>query len=289
MISYSQNQEDVVLFRLTRLIDSGIYVDVGAGHPILDNVTYALYLAGWRGIHVEPMEREAQLLRDVRVGDEVLKVALGATEGTLTLYEAPLENRGASTFDVEVVKRYEEQGQKFVPTEVRVSTLDSVLSRFSPGSVHILKIDVEGFEREVLIGGSLHVHQPWVLVIEATQPNTQIDSSMKWENLVLESGYSFCLFDGLNRFYVRNDLAEIHGLLSVPANYFDHWRREEENNAVAQVGSLLEVLAARDVELVAAVAQVGSLLEVLAARDVQLHESEVYVQALLEVIDRLKT
>jgi hypothetical protein len=54
-VSYAQNQEDVVLYRLTRFVERGTYVDVGAAHPVIHNVTYALYLAGWRGINVEPM------------------------------------------------------------------------------------------------------------------------------------------------------------------------------------------------------------------------------------------
>ena len=66
VISYSQNQEDVVLFRLVELIPEGIYVDVGAAHPVLDNVTYALYKAGWHGLNIEPMKREADLMKEIR-------------------------------------------------------------------------------------------------------------------------------------------------------------------------------------------------------------------------------
>ena len=32
----------------------GFYIDVGAGHPIADNVTFWLYERGWHGIAVEP-------------------------------------------------------------------------------------------------------------------------------------------------------------------------------------------------------------------------------------------
>ena len=53
VISYAQNREDVVLARLIDRVPHGRFVDVGAGHPIIENVTYALYLAGWRGVNIE--------------------------------------------------------------------------------------------------------------------------------------------------------------------------------------------------------------------------------------------
>ena len=34
----------------------GVYVDVGANDTINGSVTKALYLAGWRGVNIEPLE-----------------------------------------------------------------------------------------------------------------------------------------------------------------------------------------------------------------------------------------
>lgn len=222
-ISYSQNSEDVVLSRLVGLIGSGNYVDIGAGHPVLENATYALYLSGWSGINVEPMTREAQLLTEQRPRDTTLQVAVGGEPGRITLFEAPLENRGATTWDRELVARYEAAGQKFTPFEVELVTLDTILSRFEPGQVHVLKVDVEGMEDIVIANANLVKHQPWVLVIESTVPNSVEQSHHAWEHVVVDAGYSMTLFDGLNRFYVRNDLDEIVAVLSTPANVFDSW------------------------------------------------------------------
>ena len=118
VVSYAQNQEDVVLSRLTTLVEHGIYVDIGAGHPVLENVTYALYRAGWRGVNVEPMPREVEMYRTERPDDLTLQVAIGAEVGTVTLYEAPLENRGATTSDSSLAQRYVRDGQDFTPFNV---------------------------------------------------------------------------------------------------------------------------------------------------------------------------
>ena len=89
--------------------------------------------------------------------------------------------------------------------------------------VHVLKIDVEGFEKSVIQGSSIEKHRPWVLVIEATRPNSTVDVSAEWEQLVLRAGYVQTLFDGLNKFYVRDDMPDLVSLMSVPANVFDKW------------------------------------------------------------------
>jgi FkbM family methyltransferase len=224
MISYSQNQEDVVLFRLVQLVPEGFYVDVGAAHPVLDNVTYALYEAGWRGINIEPMKREADLLREVRPRDITCQVAAGESSGRVTLYEAPIENRGATTADKELVEIYRHAGQSFGSFEVEVARLDKILEDNQIKIVHVLKIDVEGFEKSVIQGSSIEKHRPWVLVIEATRPNSTVDVSAEWEQLVLSAGYVQTLFDGLNKFYVRDDMPDLVALMSVPANVFDKWK-----------------------------------------------------------------
>ena len=53
---------------------SGFYIDIGAGHPVYDNVSFAFYLRGWRGITVEPNPWLAQLSEAVRPRD--IRVAI---------------------------------------------------------------------------------------------------------------------------------------------------------------------------------------------------------------------
>jgi hypothetical protein len=185
-----------------------------------------------------------------------------------------LENRGATTSDVETVNRYQAAGQKFTEFSSPVITLDSVLSKYKTGEVHILKIDVEGQERDVLLGANLEHHQPWIVVVESTRPNSQEDSSFEWEFLVLNSGYKLVLFDGLNKFYVRQDLTEVQNLLSVPANVFDEWESFKVNSAVEYAVSLRTTLEVRDIEISNAKNEIAEL--------------NVYIKALLESIERIE-
>jgi FkbM family methyltransferase len=270
VISYSQNQEDVVLFRLVELIPEGIYVDVGAAHPVLDNVTYALYKAGWHGLNIEPMKREADLLKEIRPRDITCETAAGDAVGRVTLYAAPIENRGATTADKDLVTKYTSTGQSFEAFEVDVVRLDQILEENKIEIVHILKIDVEGAERAVLEGASISKYRPWVLVIEATRPKSTEDVSSEWENLVLEAGYSQTLFDGLNKFYVRNDMPEVMKMMSTPANVFDRWAPFEVDDLRQQAVALQKT--------------VGDMSEnfsiELEARNAALMKAEEYVSSL---------
>jgi len=227
VISYAQNQEDVVLQRLVKVVDKGSYVDVGAAHPVIHNVTYSLYLSGWRGVNIEPMTREANMLRDIRPEDRTFQVAAGAEAGKLKMYVAPMENRGATTSDPATVERYVSLGQVFETTTVDVARVDMLVASAGLSDVHVLKIDVEGAERSVLEGCDLRTMRPWVIVIEATRPNSTEDASSEWQPMILDHGYRLTLFDGLNKYFVRDDLPEVGELMSVPANVFDDWTSYE--------------------------------------------------------------
>ena len=272
--------EDVVLCRLIGLVARGVFVDVGAGHPILENPTYALYQAGWRGVNVEPMAREAAMFADERPDDVTLQVALGSEPGKITLFEAPLENRGATTFDVKTVELYRADGQRFDEFEVEVVTLKSVVEQQALSQIHALKIDVEGMEREVLLGADLATIQPWVVVVEATAPNSQVATHEQWEPLVLQAGYELTLFDGLNRFYVRSDLTEVRQLLSAPANVFDNWVPYTESLLRDSIGDAARAAESFKSALASAEREIATLMTSLQKANDRADRSEEYAESL---------
>ena len=65
-ISYAQNLEDVMLYRILKRVEAGFYIDVGAQHPVLDSVNKAFYDRGWRGINIEPNSEDFSLLQKER-------------------------------------------------------------------------------------------------------------------------------------------------------------------------------------------------------------------------------
>ena len=80
-ISYAQRFEDLYLMRCFGERADGFYIDIGSGHPVYDNVSFAFYLRGWRGITVEPNPWLAQLTRAVRPRDRHVEALVGARRG----------------------------------------------------------------------------------------------------------------------------------------------------------------------------------------------------------------
>jgi FkbM family methyltransferase len=197
-VSYAQNFEDVMLWRALKHIENGFYIDIGAQDPVIDSVSLAFYENGWRGVHIEPTQQYSDKLREARPDEIVEQVAIGSSEGLLTFYE--FNDTGLSTADPEIAKRHQSAGYPAVMTEVPVVSLDVILERYNYKPVHWLKLDVEGLERSVLESWRNSSCRPWILVIESTKPLTQEQSYEEWEQLVVDKGYGFVYFDGLNRF-----------------------------------------------------------------------------------------
>src|SRR5262249_39621382 len=73
-------------------------------------------------------------------------------------------------------------------------------------------------------------NRPRVVVVEAVDP-TGRPAHERWEPALLERGYRLGLFDGLNRFYCREEDAGWDlPILSLPANPFDNWIPAREVN-----------------------------------------------------------
>ena len=227
-VAFAQNAEDVVLLRAFAAagIDAGFYVDAGAGHPTHGSLTWNLvHKKGWLGIDIEPQLELYEALRIDRPNNTVLQCALGELSGEREFHQLP-GNWGMSTLDDDVAERHRTSGYDIETSTVAVRTLNEVLLEAVSRDIDLLKIDVEGYEKEVLAGANLECWRPGVLVIEATAPASNIRTHLQWEYLVLSYGYELCLFDGLNRFYVRADHPKVEVLrheLAVPANVFDRY------------------------------------------------------------------
>ncbi len=219
MISYAQNFEDVMLWRALGHIENGFYIDIGAQDPIQDSVSRAFYERGWRGIHVEPTQHYAKLLKANRPDELVLQVAVGAKAGTMDFFEIP--DTGISTGARTIAKQHQKRGFSSRTISVPCVTLASIFKSCVGKEIHWLKIDVEGMEKQVIQGWGSEKSRPWIIVIESTLPLSQIESFKAWEPLLLKKGYEFSYFDGLNRFYVSNKRSALLKAFSSGPNVYD--------------------------------------------------------------------
>ncbi len=198
--SYAQELEDMILFAALRDIPQGFYIDIGANDPTSNSVTRFFYERGWHGINVEPQPRLCYYLETSRPRDITLCVGCGREQGQM-----PLIGSGEiATFSDETAER-NALGQRKSEELTDILTLTDIYTRYcAPAQpVHFCKIDVEGFEKEVLAGiRDWETFRPWIYVMESTLPCTTIPCHDQWEHMLLHQGYIFACAAGVNRYYV---------------------------------------------------------------------------------------
>ncbi|MBF3237306.1 FkbM family methyltransferase [Aeromonas veronii] len=277
-ISYAQNYEDVMLWRALKHIEHGFYIDVGAAWPEQDSVTKAFYDRGWSGVNVEPNPEHYCALELNRPNDINVQAALGEVTGKLNL--SLFRDTGLSTLDAEIAKKHISQGYTCDVINVPLVTLKDLFLQYDIKDVHFLKIDVEGFEKQVISGNDWSACRPWIIVVEATVPMSQIEYYTSWEPILINNDYVFAYADGLNRFYVAKEHIELVSAIKYPPNVFDQFitanqfnlqqdliqaneqaesAQEQARNAQMQVGNLQEQVINAQEQLVSLQKQVISL------------------------------
>lgn len=237
-ISYAQNFEDVMLWRALGHVQNGFFVDVGANDPLIDSVTKAFSSRGWRGINIEPVGHWYSKLVEDRPQDINLQAAASAASGFIEFFE--VVGSGLSTTQADIAQRHARDGFEVVNRTVPSLRLADVLDQYQIGTIHFLKIDVEGGEDDVLRGIDFQKNRPWIILVEATEPNSTTLSFQKWEPRLLENGYGLVYFDGFNRYYLSDEYPELRPAFDAPPNFLDNFVQYPEWLAQQQLRHQLE-------------------------------------------------
>ena len=200
---YAQNKEDLFIKAFFPDVTDGFYIDVGANDPVIDSVTKLLYDEGWSGINIEPIQNLADSLKRERPRDTTLQIGISNKASKLTFTEYP-DGNGLSTFN-DSMREYYKQGDHPFPTanvkeySVPVKTLNDVIKEVKPAHIHALKIDVEGYEYEVIEGNDWRVNRPELICIEANHINHD------WQPILEKNKYYLVFFDGVNNYYLAEE------------------------------------------------------------------------------------
>lgn len=259
IISYAQNLEDVILWRALGNIERGFYIDVGANDPTIDSVTRAFYDKGWNGINIEPLQEEYDKLVAERPRDINLNCAAGEATGEIELWDCNI--RGWATASPHVIAQHIANGYTGQYRRVPVCTLSDICKTHAGGDIHFLKIDVEGLEASVIQGIDFNIYRPWILVVEATEPDTPSENYSAWEDLLIRSNYKFVYSDGLNRFYLADEKFDLAHFFRYPPNVFDGYTRFAEVRLSQEQESLMQEIKNIEKQLSAATHTEDNLAE----------------------------
>lgn len=205
LVSYAQNGEDLIVAGFFPDIEKGFYVDVGANHPIRHSVTKILYDKGWHGINIEPNIDLFKQIEKHRPNDINLNIGIAGKEGSLELrvYHSRDGLAGLSTFTSEIKEEYagqeNEDTKNFTDVVVKTTSLAQLFKSQKVDTIHFLKVDVEGFENEVLRSNDWKKYRPILLCIES---NHLVND---WHDYLKEQKYTVVFNDGLNDYLLANE------------------------------------------------------------------------------------
>ena len=185
--------EDLILFSVFYDIENGFYIDIGANDPNVISVTKNLYIRGWYGINIEPLPNKYQALVKFRERDINLQMGAGKMKEIGTLY---ILGSGSTL----------QKKKNTKSLSINIDTMSNICRKYVPKNeiIHFCKIDVEGGERDVLLGYDFESYRPKVFCIESTLPGTQIPCHNLWEDILLRNDYSFAYQYRINRYYIDN-------------------------------------------------------------------------------------
>ena len=197
--TFSQSKEDLDIRKWFEG-ETGFYVDVGAGDPILGSNSYFFYRNGWRGYVIDPLKLNASTLKLFRKHDQVFQNAIGLP-GNLKLW---IFEPSQYTTSSELVAR-DLITLKTVKFKKVLDLKSRKLSGFdlqaNPSEPCFLSIDVEGAELDVLKTNDWKRFKPRLICIESWPGEANINKN-KIEKLLEDQGYIKRSTTGLSTIYI---------------------------------------------------------------------------------------
>ncbi|MGY2133418.1 FkbM family methyltransferase [Hymenobacter sp. HD11105] len=191
-LSFAQEGEDLVLFRLLNGKLNGYYVDIGAHHPFRFSNTYKYYLSGWSGINIDPLPYSMDLFKKYRSRDVNLEIAIlkdPLKEVTYYMFDEPALN----TFNKDLALERNKDTPYKLEKEVSIKPyrLSDVLDEYLPDGQQIdfLSVDVEGMDLEVLESNNWNKYKPSYIIAESVSSTLEEDFNSNMSIYLFNLGY----------------------------------------------------------------------------------------------------
>lgn len=182
--SYAQQGEDLVVNGIFELLGvaSPSYLDIGAHHPSSNNNTYLFYLAGSRGVLVEPNPTYANLLRERRKGDTVVEVGIGISDEAEADYYVIAGDGQRNTFSKEQADELVKQKGRGVLVKVikrpLVNVNEILAKHFAAAPPDFVSIDVEGLDLAILQTFDFDRARPKVFCVETSTLSGSVNKAI---------------------------------------------------------------------------------------------------------------
>tara|TARA_Y100000389_G_scaffold198821_1_gene236033 strand:+ start:5448 stop:6146 length:699 start_codon:yes stop_codon:yes gene_type:complete len=198
--------EDIFVRRFFRKFQSGLYVDVGAYHPIKGSLTYDLYKKNWSGINVDLSKITIDLFKLSRPKDINIRAAITDFDGKTFFYEnSPINQQNSLTENSNAQK-----------IEIDCYKLNTILDNHKIKKVDYLNIDAEGNDFKVISNFNFKKFNPTLISIEFNDYNFNnlINSDI---NILMENNnYKLISKFGVTCFYTqRENIEKVQDIMTV--------------------------------------------------------------------------
>ena len=149
---------DLTRFLSRTLRVDDVFVDVGANFGTYSLLAAAIVGSTGRVVAVEANQAIAEMLHENLVMNgfgghsSVIREAAGETNGTKTLFQFSIRQGGSTMLPVVADLAHSDYAERITEKDVPCRTLDTMLSSMNIDRVDYIKVDVEGFELNVLKG-----------------------------------------------------------------------------------------------------------------------------------------
>jgi FkbM family methyltransferase len=201
-ISYSQNQEDVILEFLFRDVKYSEYVEIGCNDPIVESTSYWAYKRGWRGVLIDPNPYYSQLAKIYRPDDWFFNIGVGMKNEIRNLFMPEnLPPTRASYF--ESYSRHLDS-DPIILMETQLLKLEVVLELCNLRQIAFMSIDTEGMETEVILSNNWEKFRPEILLVESKKPDG-VDERDTIQGILKEFKYDLLFSDDLNSWFAKKE------------------------------------------------------------------------------------
>ena len=162
--TYSMDGEDLFIdnfFKNKR----GLYVDVGAYHPLELSNTYLLHKRKWKGINIDINSLSIEYFDFLRPNDININLGVAKKNSTKIIYfqknKSPL-----NTLNLSHAKKI--FSNRFKKKKIETKTLTSILdkTKYKNKKINFLNIDTEGNDLEVLKSLDFKKYKPQLICVE---------------------------------------------------------------------------------------------------------------------------
>jgi len=192
--TYSQCGEDLFIldYMKKKHISKGIYVDLGAFHPIKYNNTCLLFKNGWSGINIDLNQTAIDYFNIVRPKDKNICCAISNKEEKVRVFINSIFSP-LNSISKQHAKKFNFDLKKKLSYFIKAKKFSSVVKK----KIDFLNIDIEGLDFVVLKTIDLKFFNPKLICIEILNKN----DFKKVKNYFVKFNYFFIKRKTLSFFF----------------------------------------------------------------------------------------